>query len=85
MAANTNKGDFIVGLLVGSAIGATLALLYAPQTGDKARDLIKRKAEDLQDEAQSVVETVKAQTATLAAQARETAYKIMDDTHSSTS
>jgi len=36
------KRDFVVGVLVGSAIGAAVALLYAPQPGDVTRDQIKK-------------------------------------------
>lgn len=79
MTGNTNRGDFIVGLLVGGALGATLALLYGPQTGNNVRDLLKREASDLQDETQATYETAKGQKATLAAQARNAAYKMVDD------
>ena len=33
-----NKGDFFVGLLIGSALGAALAILYAPQSGEETRE-----------------------------------------------
>ena len=85
-----SKGDFLVGLLVGGALGAALALLYAPQPGDATRDLLKRKAGDLQDTAADTYDKVKGQTTTiaaqvkdstssLAAQAREAVGKVKDD------
>ncbi len=39
----------IMWLSVGAAIGAGVALLYAPQTGQDTRKLIRRKAEDAKD------------------------------------
>ncbi len=41
-------------LSIGVAIGAGVALLYAPQTGKDTRKLIRRKAEDARD---AIVET----------------------------
>ncbi len=42
-------GGFGLGLLVGLAIGAGVALLYAPNSGEKTRKLIKGKVEDVWD------------------------------------
>ena len=41
-----SMAGFGVGLLVGVAIGASLALLYAPNSGEKTRKLIKEKVGD---------------------------------------
>ncbi len=38
------NSDRLVWLLTGAAIGASIALLYAPQTGKDTRRLITRKA-----------------------------------------
>ena len=40
---------FGIGLLAGAAIGAVLALLYAPKTGKETRHLIKHKANEVVD------------------------------------
>ena len=39
-----DNGDKLIWLLVGAALGATVALLYAPQSGDHTRRLIAKKA-----------------------------------------
>jgi len=39
-----DNGDKLIWLLVGAALGATVALLYAPQSGDHTRKLIAKKA-----------------------------------------
>lgn len=47
-----NKGSAIgfgIGLLAGAAIGGTIALLYAPNTGKETRQIIKDKAIDVVD------------------------------------
>ncbi len=36
----------ILWLMIGAAVGAGIALLYAPKTGRETRKLIRRKAED---------------------------------------
>jgi len=40
-------GSFIAGLAVGSAVGAGLAFLLVPQTGEETRDRLRAKRENL--------------------------------------
>ncbi len=49
MSERDNFGTFLVGFLVGGLTGAVVALLYAPQSGDKTRAVIKEKAIELVD------------------------------------
>jgi gas vesicle protein len=60
------KRDFVVGMLVGSAIGAAVALLYAPQAGDATRDLLKQKAGEAKDKAGELATTAKEKASTVA-------------------
>jgi gas vesicle protein len=61
-----NVIGFGIGLLAGAAIGGTMALLYAPNSGKKTRKLIKNKAtefvDDVKEEANEVVDEVKEKT-----------------------
>lgn len=45
-----NTGLFLGGLLTGAALGASLALLYAPQKGSDTRDQLKSKIKEMEDE-----------------------------------
>jgi gas vesicle protein len=45
-----NRIGMVSGLLIGSAIGAAVALLFAPQDGRKTRRMIRRRAEDSLDQ-----------------------------------
>ncbi len=47
---------FIFGVLVGAAFGASLALLYAPQSGEDTRRMIGEKTSALRDKARSLAE-----------------------------
>jgi gas vesicle protein len=40
---------FGIGLLTGAVIGGTLALLFAPKTGEETRQMIKDKASGVMD------------------------------------
>lgn len=43
--------SFLTGMLVGAAVGAGLALLFAPASGDDTRRLIRRRAKAIEKEA----------------------------------
>jgi gas vesicle protein len=42
---------FISGVLVGAAVGAVIALLYAPQPGAETRRIVKEKALEVKEKA----------------------------------
>jgi gas vesicle protein len=44
-----NNGENMIWFLVGASFGAAVALLYAPQSGDRTRRLIVRKLSDGRD------------------------------------
>lgn len=52
MSDSTNDiGTFFVGFLIGGLVGAAVALLMAPQSGEETRVLIKDKGIELKDKA----------------------------------
>lgn len=46
-----SSGAFMAGIAAGAIIGAGLALLYAPQSGEETRKQIKKKAEEVKNKA----------------------------------
>jgi gas vesicle protein len=44
--AHDNDGSSLAWFLAGAAIGAAVALLYAPQPGRETRDALRRRAQD---------------------------------------
>ena len=79
-----NKSDFLVGLLLGGALGAALALLYAPQSGNETREKLKQKGDEIKDKttdsyekarvrASEVGDTLKEKTTSLASTVKESA------------
>lgn len=58
----------LIGLLAGGALGAGIALLYAPKPGRKLRAELKQKADDLIEEGEEYITTV-----------QEKAVEIVDD------
>jgi len=49
MSEKGNFGVFLVGFLVGGISGAVVSLLFAPQSGEETRTVIKDKAIELKD------------------------------------
>jgi gas vesicle protein len=70
MSDRDEFGAFLVGFLVGGLSGAVVALLFAPQSGEETRALIKDKSIELRDKAQQSAEEALARAEAAAAEAR---------------
>jgi gas vesicle protein len=73
MSERDEFGAFLVGFIVGGLTGAVVALLFAPQSGEETRALIKDKSIELRDKAQVSAEEALARAEELAADARHRA------------
>jgi gas vesicle protein len=73
MSERDEFGAFLVGFIVGGLTGAVVALLFAPQSGEETRALIKDKSIELRDKAQVGAEEALARAEELAADARRRA------------
>jgi gas vesicle protein len=51
MADSDEFGSFMAGLLVGGLVGAAVALLMAPQSGEETRQVIQERGIELKDRA----------------------------------
>ncbi len=56
MTDHDNFGTFLFGFLLGGITGAVVALLYAPQSGEETRTVIKEKAIELADKTGDTLE-----------------------------
>jgi gas vesicle protein len=70
MSERDEFGAFLVGFIVGGLSGAVVALLFAPQSGEETRALIKDKSIELRDKAQISAEEAIARAEAAAAEAR---------------
>ena len=70
MASRDEFGAFVVGFLVGGLGAAVVALLYAPQSGEETRKMIKDKSIEVRDQAQQSLEEAVARAEAVAAEAR---------------
>jgi gas vesicle protein len=76
MSERDEFGAFLVGFVVGGLTGAVVALLFAPQSGEETRALIKDKSIELRDKAQVTAEEALARAEKLAADARTRAEEL---------
>ena len=51
MSDSNDFGTFFAGLVVGGLVGAAVALLLAPQSGEETREMIQAKGIELRDRA----------------------------------
>ncbi len=70
---------FIFGLLAGSAIGALLALLYAPKSGRELRADLKAKTDELMDNAESIMQNTRVRAQEVASEARKRSEQVISD------
>ncbi len=70
MSDRDEFGAFLVGFIVGGLTGAVVSLLFAPQSGEETRALIKDKSIELRDKAATSTEAAIARAEAAAAEAR---------------
>src|SRR4030043_2107027 len=70
-------GAFLAGFLVGGVIGAAVALILAPQSGEETRTLIHDRSIELKDKAVEKAETARIKAEAAAADARARADELV--------
>jgi len=71
MSDDNGIGMLAGGFLLGALVGAAVALLLAPQSGEETRTMIKDKSIELRDKAQETAEQAKARTDEVVQQLKE--------------
>ena len=74
-----NKGTVTLGILLGTAIGASLGVLLAPEKGSNTRDKLKKEARDIKEQFVSDANEVKDDLAKTAASGKESFEKGFED------
>jgi gas vesicle protein len=76
MSEHDEFGAFLVGFIVGGLTGAVAALLFAPQSGEETRAVIKERSIELRDRASAEAEDAWKQAEAAAIDARHRAEEL---------
>jgi gas vesicle protein len=79
MSDRDEFGAFLVGFIVGGLTGAVVSLLFAPQSGEETRALIKDKSIELRDKASVTAEQALAKAEAAAQEARARADELAQE------
>ncbi len=69
----------VIGLLAGGAIGAVVALLYAPKSGRELRADLKEKADEFRDDAEEYLSTARTKAGDLVSEAKKRSESLITD------
>ncbi len=69
----------VIGLLAGGAVGAIVALLYAPKSGRELRAEIKDRADEFRDDAEEYLSTVRTKAGDLVSEAKKRSDSLITD------
>jgi len=70
MSKSSNGAEFFAGLVIGSLVGAALAILIAPQSGEETLAQLREKSYDLKNTAGESLADARRQAGHIAADAR---------------
>jgi len=79
MADSGGGGEFFAGLVIGGMVGAGLALLLAPQSGEKTRTQIRNVSVELKERANETLAEAREKAEAITADARRRAEEIMEE------
>ncbi len=79
MSRNSGGAEFFAGLVIGGLVGATLAILMAPQSGEETRAQLREKSYDLKNTAEESLADTRTRADEILAEARERAEHIVAD------
>lgn len=82
MSDHDDFGSFLVGFVVGGLTGAVVALLFAPQSGEETRAVIREKSIELRDMASQTAEEALAKAEAAAADAKKRYEELSADVRS---
>jgi len=76
MGSRSEGGEFLLGLIFGGLMGAILALIFAPQSGEDTRAQLKETGIELQDRAAGLSEEVRRKAEGLSEEAQKQAEEL---------
>lgn len=76
MSERSGGGEFIAGFLVGALVGAAAAMLFAPQSGEETRVVIRDKGIELKDRAEELSEEARRRAEEVQGQAKTRAQEL---------
>jgi gas vesicle protein len=80
MAEEKNMArGLVIGFIGGAAVGAILALLYAPKSGKELRAEIKEKTDDFLEEAEGHIQAARTKASAIVSEARKRSETLMTD------
>ena len=79
MADRDEFGAVLIGFVVGGLTGAVVSLLFAPQSGEETRAVIKEKSIELRDKAAAQAELVASKAEKFAGEAKQKGLEAYED------
>ena len=79
MADRNGGGEFFTGLVIGGLVGAAIALLMAPQSGEETRAQIRDASLELKDRTNEIIAEAREKAEAITADARRRAEEITAD------
>ena len=66
-----NSGEIILAFILGGLVGAALGVIYAPSTGKETRQKLKDMGEDLTDKLENIGDDIKSKTRQVVAESKD--------------
>lgn len=79
MASNNEGGAFVAGFIIGGLVGAAVALVLTPQSGEETRTQIREKGIELRTRAEDLSQQARERAEAIIADAKRRAEKIIAD------